>query len=70
MAYCFNWGTRLSKMKEPTRQEIEPLADVASDMRYVGKRFDESDGREWPVYGIFYMDDLRPKQERDADGKK
>jgi hypothetical protein len=70
MAYCFNWGTRLNKMTEATRKEIEPLAKAAFDMRYVGKRFDESDGKEWPVYGVFYMDDLRPKKEREADEGK
>ena len=70
VAYCFNWGTRLNKMTEPTRLEIEPIAKIAFDMRYVGKRFDEADGREWPVYGVFYVDDLRPKQEREADADK
>ncbi len=70
MAYCFNWGTRLNKMKEATRKEIEPLAQIAFDMRYVGRRFDENEGREWPVYGVFYMDDLRPKQEREAGEEK
>ena len=64
VAYSFNWGTRLNKMTEETRKEIEPLAEAAFNMRYVGKRFDETDGKEWPVYGVFYLDDLRPKQER------
>ena len=67
VAYCFNWGTRPNNMTEPTRREIEPLAEVAFNMRYVGKRFDEADGREWPKYGVFYLDDLRPRQEREAD---
>ncbi|MBI4661127.1 MAG: hypothetical protein HY735_20040 [Verrucomicrobia bacterium] len=57
-------------MKEATRPEIEPFAEIAFNMRYVGKRFDECDGREWPVYGAFYVDDLRPKQEREADADK
>ncbi len=70
VAYCLNWGTRLNKMKEPTRKEIEPLATIAFNMRYVGKRFDESDGKEWPVYGMFYVEDLRPKQEREAEAEK
>lgn len=65
-AYCFNWGTRLNKMTEPTRPEIERFSQIAFDMRYVGKRFDEKDGNEWPVYGVFYLDDLRPRQEREA----
>src|SRR5437667_4595108 len=51
VAYCFNWGTRLNKMTEATRNEIEPLAQIAFDMSYVGKQFDERDSTEWPVYG-------------------
>jgi hypothetical protein len=70
VAYCFNWGIRLNKMDEATRPEIEPFAELAFNMRYVGKRFDEADGKEWAVYGIFYVDDLRPKQEREADADK
>lgn len=70
VAYCLNWGTRLNKMTEPTRAEIEPLAQIAFDMRYVGRRFDERDGKEWPVYGVFYVDDLRPRKERDAEVEK
>lgn len=68
VAYCFNWGTRLRpKMTEPTRAEIEPYAKLAFDMRYVGKRFDETDGKEWPCYGVFYLDDLRPRSEREGE---
>ena len=57
-------------MKEATREEIAPLAEITFNMRYVGRRFDESDGKEWPVYGVFYVEDLRPRQEREADGEK
>jgi hypothetical protein len=67
VAYCFNWGLRLKpKMIEPTRSEIEPFAKLAFDTRYVGKRFNEADGTEWPCYGVFYLDDLRPRHEREA----
>jgi hypothetical protein len=69
VAYCFNWGTRLNKMTESTRPEIEPLAQIAFDMRYVGKRLNEKDGNEWPAYGVFYLDDLRPRQEREAEAE-
>lgn len=69
VAYCFNWGTRLNKMSQPTRPEIEPMAAAAFNMRYVGKRFGETDGKEWPVYGVFYVDDLRPRQERGVNTK-
>ncbi len=67
VAYCLNWGTRLNRMTEATRVEVEPFAKLAFDMRYVGRRFDESDGHEWPCYGVFYLDDLRPKHEREQN---
>lgn len=66
-AYCFNWGTRLNKMTQETRSDIEPFAELAFAMRYIGRRFDENDGREWPTYGVFYLEDLRPRQEREED---
>ena len=68
VAYCCNRGTRLRpKMIEPTRAEIEPFAKLAFDMRYIGRRFSETDGKEWPCYGIFYLDDLRPRTERESE---
>jgi hypothetical protein len=63
VAYCFNWGIRLKQMVKPAREEIEALAQIAFDMRYVGERSDQT-GRNWPVYGVFYANDLRPQQER------
>jgi Protein of unknown function (DUF3800) len=55
VAYSLNWGARLNRMTEPTRTDVEPYAKLAFDMRYVGKRFDEADGKEWPCYGVFYL---------------
>jgi len=66
VAYCVNWGTRLNRMTEPTRSDVEPFAQLAFDMRYVGKRFDET-GQERPCYGMYYLDDLRPRHEREAN---
>lgn len=63
-AYCLNWGLRLAPMTKPVREELRPYAQQVFDLRYVGKRMNEKDGREWPVYGIVYIDDLRPKGER------
>jgi hypothetical protein len=63
-AYCLNWGFRLKGMTEPTRPEIEPLARMVYDMKFVGTWFDEVGQQEKPLYGIFYTDDLRPKHER------
>jgi len=68
VAYCLNWGLRLARMSEPTRKEIEPYARIVFDMRYIGKRVDEMTLKEWPTYGIFYVEDLRPKHEREDDG--
>jgi len=67
ISYCLNWGVRLNRMTEPTRNEIEPFAQMAFDARYVGKRTDEL--KEWPIYGIFYIEDLRPKSEREEEIK-
>ncbi len=36
------------------------------DMKFVGKWYDEASQQEKPLYGIFYVDDLRPKHERQA----
>ncbi len=67
-AYCVNWGLRLKGMTAPTRTEIEPLARMVYDMKFVGKWFDEASQQEKPLYGIFYVDDLRPKRERNSEG--
>jgi hypothetical protein len=65
-AYCVNWGLRLKSMTLPTRAEIEPLARMVYDLKFVGKWFDEVTQQERPLYSIFYVDDLRPKHERTA----
>jgi hypothetical protein len=63
-AYCLNWGLRLKGMTEPTRPEIEPLAKMVYDMKFLGTWFDDAGQQEKPLYGIFYADDLRPKRDR------
>jgi len=67
-AYCLNWGLRLKNMTEPTRSEIEPLARMVYDMKFTGAWFDEPSQQEKPLYGIFYLDDLRPRHEREENG--
>lgn len=64
VAYCASWAIRLNQMNKPLRTELKPLADIVFGLRFVGSRLDGSDGKEWPVYGMFYLDDLRPKSER------
>ncbi|MCI0699430.1 DUF3800 domain-containing protein [candidate division KSB1 bacterium] len=63
VAYCLNWGVRLKRMTQPTRVEMEPFGQMAFNLKYVGKRFDDN-GKEWPVYGVTYIDDLRPVTDR------
>lgn len=67
VAYCLNWGVRLNRMDKPIRQEIEPFAQRAFDLRYVGHRVNEADNRVWPIYGVTYIDDLRPRFEREGE---
>jgi hypothetical protein len=67
VAYSLNWGLRLKTMKEATRNEMEPYGQHAFNLRYVGKRFDDFDQKEWATYGIFHLTDLRSKQERNSE---
>jgi len=67
VAYCLNWGVRLDRMDKPVRREIEPFAQRAFDLRYVGHRVNEVDNRVWPIYGVTYIDDLRPRAEREGE---
>lgn len=64
VAYCVSWAVRLNSMDKPAREELKPLADLVFGMRFVGSRFSDVDGKEWPVYGMFHLDDLRPRSER------
>jgi hypothetical protein len=65
VAYSLNWGLRLNRMENPTRVNIEPFGQLAFDLRYVGYRSDEGEQAR-AVYGITYIDDLRPREEREA----
>lgn len=68
VAYSLNWGTRLNRMAQPTRPEMEPFGQLAFDLRYIGQRPDAGDGLTLrPIYGIIYIDDLRPREERSED---
>ncbi|MBI3127761.1 MAG: DUF3800 domain-containing protein [Candidatus Tectomicrobia bacterium] len=66
-AYCLNWGLRIPGMREPTRPEMEPYGKRVEEMRFFARRYSEEDGREWPIFGFSYIDDLRPKEEKVQD---
>ncbi|HOU14884.1 MAG TPA: DUF3800 domain-containing protein [Anaerolineae bacterium] len=65
VAYSLNWGLRLNRMYAPTRVDLEPFGQQAFDLRYVGHRFDEREIAR-AVYGVTYIDDLRPREEREG----
>lgn len=66
-AYCLNSGFRLlARMKRPHRKEMKQYAQRVFDLRYEGKRFGEQDNREWPIYGFVYLDDLRPRKQKEG----
>lgn len=65
VAYSLNWGMRLNRMDRPTRPEMEPFGQQAFELRYTGQRPDAFNIDVLrPVYGITYIDDLRPRTER------
>jgi hypothetical protein len=59
-----NWGLRLNRMDCPIRPEMKPFAELAFSLRYIGQRPSDAGDHVWPVYGITYIEDLRPKGER------
>jgi hypothetical protein len=67
VAYSLNWGLRLHRMTQPIRQEMKPFGQMAFDLRYIGQRPDPDELQVRPMYGVFYLDDLRPRNERSGD---
>jgi len=66
VAYSLNWGLRLKRMQRPTRPEMELFGRHAFDLRYVGRRGAEAGRGSRSVYGVFYLEDLRPRAKREA----
>lgn len=64
VAYSINWGVRLNRMIKPIRPEMEEFGQYAFDLRYVGTRINDESGQPLTMYGITYVDDLRPRNER------
>jgi hypothetical protein len=64
IAYSLNWGLRLNRMTHPIRPELESFAQSAFEMRYAGQRHDPYTDYPRAVWGITYLDDLRPRSEK------
>lgn len=68
IAYIVNWGLRMDRMPEPARDEIKPFADKVFALRYCGREVPRkrSLGRRGKrIWGIAYIPDLRPRNERE-----
>ncbi|HEX4797258.1 MAG TPA: DUF3800 domain-containing protein [Humisphaera sp.] len=66
-AYILGWGWRLGKMNQPARAELKPYANKLHDMQFHGERPTTDGSGVIQLHGICYLDDLRGKQDREAD---
>jgi len=67
VAYIVNWGLRLDRMPEAVRKELKPFADRVFNLRYSGREVPLKRGRKKRgkhIWGIAYIPDLRPRNER------
>lgn len=71
IAYICNWGLRMPRMSEPAREELKPFADRVFALRYQGKEIPVSAPRrvaerkrQRSIWGLAYIEDLRPSSER------
>lgn len=65
MAYVVNWGLRKSSMPEPARAELKPFADQVFNLQYEGREVMPGGRRGHQIWGLKYIDDLRPRSERE-----
>jgi type I site-specific restriction endonuclease len=64
LAQCERHETSGVGRTTPPYAEQTRIVAVVYDMKFLGKWYDEATQQEKPLYGIFYVDDLRPKRER------
>lgn len=73
VGYIVNWGLRMPRMSAPMRDELKPYADKVFALRYQGKEVPTGKRRpailrrHKPIWGIAYIEDLRPSGERVED---
>lgn len=66
LAYIVSWSVRLPGMDKPVRPELLPLADAVMRLRFQTNRMDDA-GTAWPLWSFTYIEDLRPRAEREND---
>ena len=64
VCYVLNWTYRYGRMSAPIRAELNPYLDLIMPLVYKRPPSEQSSG--YPVYSVFYVDDLRPRGERGA----
>jgi hypothetical protein len=70
VAYITNWGLRTPRMPEPARPELQPFADKVFALRYEGREVPLNPNlgkRGKKTWGIAYIPDLRPRNEREPE---
>lgn len=64
VAYVLAWAWRSVRMKSPIREELQPLAQKVHEMQYRGEKPIADGSGVHPLYGIIFLDDLRPRNEK------
>ncbi|MGD0094013.1 MAG: DUF3800 domain-containing protein [Planctomycetota bacterium] len=64
VAYILSWNFRLPTMTEPKREELSRFAQQIMGLRHRAIR-DVSDNPEFVVWSLAYIDDLRPKSDKE-----
>jgi hypothetical protein len=72
VAYITSWGIRFDKrMIEPARKELDALGKKVQQSRYLATRpgklfdFDDPSYENFEIWSFTYIEDLRPKDERE-----
>jgi uncharacterized protein DUF3800 len=65
VAYIVNWGIRFGTMSAAHREELNALGEIVCELRYRTKRVDQPD---YPIWSFTFIEDLRPREERENRG--
>jgi hypothetical protein len=65
VAYVISWGVRFGPLRHTRREELAALASAVCKLRHVASR--KRDGQLFNVWSFAYIDDLRPREEREPD---
>lgn len=66
VAYVLAWAWRSGRMSAPIRAELQPLVQKIHEMQYRGEKPIADGSGVHRLYGIIFLDDLRPRNEKPA----